>query len=272
MSGIKQPIKDVLAKLALLTVTNGDGSTVNPYVRVWNNQVAYFKEGKMEAWPMPAFFVEVVNSPVYENIGQYFRAADLSFRVHIVHWFTDAQDFTFEQDLLIFDLRDKVVSNLTAFTPTACGPLNCMSEMQDFTHDNVYELTLDFVCNFTDSIGSKYDVNHPLAYLYSTPPTNVEIDLTKGNTTTVYNYTVTAQSTIISTQYTSISGGEYSFTVLDSNGNLIIGATIVSVTKGITLLTQGQFLFSQSTSVLTLLNGLKMTAAEIVTITYQKNN
>jgi hypothetical protein len=178
MAGIKAPLTDLLMKLKTLTVTNGDSSTVNPYVRVWNNQIAYFKEGKMEAWPMPAFFVEVVNSPTYEILGQQYRSTDLSFRVHIVHEFYDAVDGTMEQDLIVFDLRDKIVANLTALKLTGCGPLESMSETQDYEHDNVYHYVVDFVCNFTDTIGSKYDANHPQAYIFKTPPTDQEADIT----------------------------------------------------------------------------------------------
>jgi len=178
MAGIKQPITDVLIRLRTIPITNGDGNLATPYVRVWNNQVAYLKDGKMQAWPMPAFFLEVVNNATYEILGQGLRNADLSFRVHIVHEFYDAQDGTFEQDLAVFDLRDKVIAYMTGYEARACGPLVCMSETQDYEHDNVYHYICDFVCNFTDSIGSRYDSGHPEAYTDSEPPTDLEINKT----------------------------------------------------------------------------------------------
>lgn len=179
MAGIKQPILDLLTKLQTITVRNGDGNMVTPHVRIWNNQIAYSKEGKLPSFPCPAFFVEVVNNPTYELIGQGFRSCDIAFKVHICHEFYDAQDGTFEQDLVVFDLRDQVVANLTGFKLTACGPLNSMSETQDFEHDNLYHMIIDFVCNFTDSIGSKFDAGNPNAYLSTTPPTTLEVDVTK---------------------------------------------------------------------------------------------
>jgi len=181
MAGVKQPIQDLLTKLKTLTVTNGDGSTVSPHVRVWNNQIAYLKDGKGVAFPMPAFFVEVVNNATYEIIGQGFRNADLSFRIHIAHEFYDAQDGTFEQDLPVFDLRDQIIANITGFEPAACGPLNCVSEQQDYEHDNIFVYVCDFVCNFTDSIASRYDSDHPQAYIDSVPPTDLQVGITKAS-------------------------------------------------------------------------------------------
>lgn len=270
MAGIKIPLTDVVTKLRTLTITNGDGSAVSPYVRVWNNQVAYFKEGKMEAYRMPALFVEVVNDANYMILGQGFRSSDLSFKIHIVHEFYDAQDGTFEQDLKVFDLRDQVIANLTSYTPTACGPLNCMSEMQDFEHDNVYHMVLDFICNFTDSIGSKYDAGNPNKYIETVPPTNLQIDLTTRNTVTQTLYTVAAW-TAYSTQYTATADGQLIFTVYDINGNLIIGANIVSVIKEILTLTPVQYIWNPNNSVMSLVSNIPLALGERVFIIYQLN-
>lgn len=176
MSGIKAPILSLLTKLRSIPVINGDGGTVEPYVRIWNNQVAYELDGTGNVYPKPAFFVEVLNSPVYQDIGQNFRSADLSFKIHIAHDYLDAGDGTFEQDLPVFDLRDSIIANITGFRPTGCGALTSVSETQDFEHRNVYHFIVDFICNFTDSIGSKYDANHPQAYIESEPPTDLELD------------------------------------------------------------------------------------------------
>jgi hypothetical protein len=175
MAGIAAPLTGLLTKLREILVTNGDGAQVQPYVRVWNNQIAYLAEGKMEAFPLPAFFVEIVNNPTYDIIGQGYRSTDLSFRIHIVHEFYDAMDGTFEQDLAVFELRDKVTAYLTGFGLPSCGPLECMNEAQDFEHTNLYHYILDFVCNFTDSIGSRYSPSHPDAFITKTPVTNLEL-------------------------------------------------------------------------------------------------
>lgn len=178
MAGVKQPIADILGKLTTLQVINQDNKTMDLFSRVWNDQFKKFDEGRHEAFPLPAAFVEVVNPANYDRIGIGFDASDIIFRVHLGHWFTDASDGTFAQDLAIFDLRDKVISLLSNFQPTACGSLVHIADQQDYQHSGVYVYEIDFKCHFIDSKGSPYD---PSAgkYIDSTPPTDLEIDVTK---------------------------------------------------------------------------------------------
>lgn len=173
MAGISSPIKDLLSKLSTLQVTNGDGNSVNLYARIWNNQIKEEDSGKLYIFPKPATFLEIINEAKYEEIGCGFQSCDLGLRIHLVHEFYN-NDGTFEQDLSIFDLRDNIVSLLSFYTPTACGPMIRTGESQDHTHSNIYHYIIDFITNFTDSKGSVYD---PATgrYLYSTPPTDLTI-------------------------------------------------------------------------------------------------
>jgi hypothetical protein len=174
MAGIKDAILDILTKLATLQVVNQDNQPAALYVRIWNNQVTYEDQGKMYDFPKPAGFVEVVSPATYQVIGQEYRNADISFRVHLIHEFYNA-DGTFEQDLIIFALRDQVIALLTGFAPAGCGPLNCMVEEQDYVHTNIYHYILDFVCNFTDSKGSPMDAARSV-YIPAIPPLTLEVD------------------------------------------------------------------------------------------------
>lgn len=175
MAGIAAPIRDLLTKLSAIQVVNNNLNTVDLYTRIWNNQVQTERDGKETVYPKPAAFVEVLSPANYDVIGQGYRSVDLSFRIHFVHEFYNT-DGTFEQDLAIFDLRDKIIGALTGQKLTGCGPLNCMVEAQDFNHDNIYEYVMDFVCNFTDSTGSREDENNPNKFIDSEPPTDVEFN------------------------------------------------------------------------------------------------
>lgn len=157
MAGIKSVIQDILTRLSTIQVVNQDGQTVNLYSRVWNNHLQKTREAKSYDWPRPAAFVEILTN--FEVIGLGFRSADLGIKIHLIHEFYN-NDGTFEQDLGIFDLRDKILSakiGLSQYCPTACGTMNCISEEQEFDHDNLYHYVLNFICNFTDSKGSRYD-------------------------------------------------------------------------------------------------------------------
>ena len=177
MPGIKAPLQDLLTRLTTLQVVNGDGNTVSLYTRVWNNQIRYETDGTLYNFPKPAAFIEVVSPATFETVGQGYQSCDVNFRIHLSHENYNNEG-TFEQDLLIFDLRDRVRALLTGFKPTNCGPLNVIAEQQDYEHDNCYHYILDFVTNFTDTTGSKLDANHPDKYVESVPPTTLILNMT----------------------------------------------------------------------------------------------
>ena len=176
MAGIKQPIIDLMKLLETVPIANGDGFMVMSYVRIWNNQITRIKEGQLMAFPMPALFVELAN-PTFENIGQGYRSSTLCFKVHIAHEFYDAQDGTFDQDLGVYDIRDKVTAYLSGQTLTGCGPLEATGENMDTDHDNIYHYVIDFTCDFTDSTGSRNDYLNQQAYIDSQAP----IELIQNN-------------------------------------------------------------------------------------------
>ena len=176
MAGIKDVMKDVLSQLSTILVQNGDQQQVNPYVRVWNDQLHYLQQGKIESFPMPAFFLEIQNQTRYRDIGGGFRDSDVTLKIHILHEYYNAPDGTYEQDLEVFDLRDKVLVALTYFRPAGCGAIECIVEEQDYTHDNIYHYIMDFVGNFIDSKGSKIDPNRDV-YIDSPVPLSLEIDV-----------------------------------------------------------------------------------------------
>jgi hypothetical protein len=170
MAQIKQPLQDVLTKLASLQVLNSDQMTVPVYARVWNNQLKDEEGGRTYDFPKPAAFVEILNGTSWEVLGQGYRNADLAFRIHLVHEFYNNEG-TFEQDLGIFDLRDSVVSLLHLYCPSGCGPLCAIREEQDYEHKNLYGYIVEFVCNFVDDAGN-VDKN----FIFSTPPTDLAIN------------------------------------------------------------------------------------------------
>lgn len=191
MAGIKQPILDIITKLREITVANGEGGTMTPNVRIWNNQIKYESDGKLYDFPKPAFFVEVVNAVQFQTLAEGMQSADLGIRVHIVHEYYDAQDGTFEQDLVVFELRDQVRVKLMRYEPTACGPLVVINEEQDYEHTNIYHYVVDFVCHFIDSKGSPYDPART-DLIDKDPPTDLEltvnaVDSIPGKENTFYN-------------------------------------------------------------------------------------
>jgi hypothetical protein len=167
MPGIAAPMQDILT--LMLTVPGVK------HVNIWNNQIKDEDKGDLYDFPKPALFLEVISHPAFEEIGLGLQSADMGFRIHIAHEFYDDGQGNFERNFPVILLRDDVIATLSHFWPTACGPLIKKTEAQDPNHTNIYHYVIDFVCNFTDSKGSPYDVNAG-KHKDSVPPTDLEID------------------------------------------------------------------------------------------------
>lgn len=180
MAGIKAPLEDLLARLATLDVTNGDGNTVKLHSRVWNNQVEREKSGDSYVYPKPAAFVEIVAPIGWQEIGGNFLQADLGVNIHIVTELYNTEG-TLDQNLVVYDLRDQIVALLSQYKPTGCGLMHLMDETPDYDHDNVNHYILTFAVNFIDSKASPYDPARGL-YTESVPVTGLQINATEATT------------------------------------------------------------------------------------------
>jgi hypothetical protein len=113
-----------------------------------------------------------------------YSVADIDWCVHIVTEMFDAADGTMEQNLTIFDWRDKVMEWLSpygvnAFKPTGCGTLLKISETQDYGHRAVYHYKIVFRSSFVDSKTSSYDVDvFDQNYVLKDPPIELDINAT----------------------------------------------------------------------------------------------
>lgn len=175
MAGIKAPLEDILAKLATLDVTNGDGNTVKLISRIWNNQLEREKNGTGYTYAKPAAFVQIVSPIGWQEIGGNFLQSDLGVTIHLVTELYNTEG-TLDQNLVIFDLRDQIIALLSQYKPTGCGLMRLMDEEQDYDHDNVNHYMLTFAVNFIDSKASPYDPPRG-NYVQSEPPTDLQVNV-----------------------------------------------------------------------------------------------
>jgi hypothetical protein len=174
MAAIKQPLKDVMACLSGLLTAGGGPLFL--YVRKYNDQFSKMKEGMIQAIPLPAALVEIIEPIEWNQMGGGLKQGDLTWKIHIGMEQLDAQDGTMEQNLDVFDqLRDPVVAGLSGFKPTACGLLFQTSESPDYAHTNFYAYVVTFKCGFIDSKGSPYDPNSG-KITYTVPPTLLQVN------------------------------------------------------------------------------------------------
>lgn len=199
MAGIADGIRSILAALAAIPVVNGDGATTIPYVRVWKNQIHRLEAGELEAFPMPAFFLEISGLIDWQSVGQGVNTGDPDWTIHIAHEFYDAGDGTMEQDLAVFDLRDTILNVLTLFQPTGGGPWECKQEEHDINNKNIYHLILKFRGHFIDYAGSRINPS-TTKFQYKEPPTPIVItaDPGKGGSPVQRDFQIPSRTTLVS--------------------------------------------------------------------------
>lgn len=162
--GIKETIESILTQLNTITVTNGDGGSVAPFVAVWNNQTEKRLAGTYFDYTTPATFVQIALS---EGIpmGMGVTGYEMEATIMLEHFYLNA-DTTLDQNLIIFDLRDKVHRVLNGFVPTNCTPLYDSGDVHDHQHNNTYLMAMVYKCFFTDATATQYDP--AMGYSYAT--------------------------------------------------------------------------------------------------------
>lgn len=183
---LKATIEAILSHISTIQVATPDGVTVALHTRVWNNQVEYMKSGELQAVPMPACFVEWLFGQG-GNMGQNYNGNDITLRIHVVHQHYNTEG-SFEQDLVIFDLRDLVVALLNRWKCIHLSPLLKINEEQDFTHDNVYHYIIDFTSHFVGSIDDA--ISAPL--IVSVPPLTLTVNMSVLQITSTPTFTTAA--------------------------------------------------------------------------------
>lgn len=127
------------------------------------------EDGKIESYPLPATFIEVVPAQEHTQLGAGYTESDVTFRIHIVQSEYDAGDGTMEENKTIFGLRDTVVALLTYYEPPGCSGLMKVAESQDYEHTNVYHYILDFKASFIDTTGAIVPIETTISVLEVNP-------------------------------------------------------------------------------------------------------
>lgn len=169
---LKVTIQAILAHLATINVVTADAVTVPLFARLWNNQVDYVKQGQLQVFQTPAVFLEWITNEG-GNMGQNYNGNDVTLRFHLVHQNYNTEG-SFEQDLVIFDLRDTVCALLNRHKYIHLSPLQKVTESQDTSHDNVYHYIIDYNTHFVDTLDDA--ISEPLTV--SVPPLTIRLDRT----------------------------------------------------------------------------------------------
>lgn len=158
------------------------------YVNKWKQQHNAIVEGKMELFPYPAVFIELVSSEPITNqmsMGGGTQLYEVNFRLHILYWMLDAGDGDFEKNIEIYDLQDKVYKAVNKFYPGATDIINpvgnCIRsgwyEDNEWSHAGVTHLIQDWKTTIVDNI-----TEEPIDGIDSSPtPLPLDTEITTNN-------------------------------------------------------------------------------------------
>ena len=179
---MKQYLLDLLTQLATIN-SLADDLVYGKYVRIWNNQYQWVLDGKMEMFPYPAAFVEVIPADIQQlgDGSQMYR--DMTVNIHILHWEMDAADNTMEQNLSVYNIAADAYLLMQEFVPTgasyAVSNLRRVSETPQYDHPGLYHFIQTYRVNLIDNT-----MQGPIGGIDSDPiPMPVEIDITKPDST-----------------------------------------------------------------------------------------
>jgi hypothetical protein len=153
--GIKESALAYLGQLKTVQVTNGDGNTVALYTAMWNDQIERKRKGDGYSYPTPAGFLELQFSEAM-TMGMGATSYELTVRIMLEHEHYNTEG-DFDQDLVIFDLKDKVHRAMNMFKAPNCSPLCTGNPTMDYNHDNTYLCVMEYRTHFIDYTGSMFD-------------------------------------------------------------------------------------------------------------------
>lgn len=155
---MKQVLIDLMARIDLIADFN--------HIAIWNNQL----DDEEQAYSLPACFIEIENNADSIQLGGGAQLYEVNVNFHIIHEnYNNAYQDT-SQDLLIYDLKQKVYESIQGYEPTGCVAFVKTSEIQDDNHTNLVHYQMSFQTNIVDFSKEKYNK------LLTTTPTTLIIN------------------------------------------------------------------------------------------------
>lgn len=145
------------------------------YVRIFNNQFENaVNENNTYDFPMPCVFVEFENVNEPKQLGAGFQIYEpLYVKLHLGVNELDSSDGNLDQNLNIFDLKDKLYKAMQKFEPNKASIFIRSSEEQDYDHTNIYVWKQTYRTTYIDGL-----MEEPQNPTYTTPE-DTDLTITK---------------------------------------------------------------------------------------------
>ena len=154
---IKATILSIVQKLQTIEVQNQDGADTLLHSNFWNNDLEDLRSGNA-TFPVPCCLVETI----LDNnimIGSYNSGKDATIKLHIIHENYNNEG-GLDANLVVFDLRDKILGIMAKFTPESASTLFYLTEYLDLNSDNLYHYIIDFRTHIIENLDAILDSNY----------------------------------------------------------------------------------------------------------------
>lgn len=145
------------------------------YVRMFNNQFENaVANNTTYDFPLPCVFVEFENANEPKQLGMGYQLYEpLMVRLHLGVNELDSADGNLDQNLNVYDLKDKLYKAMQKFEPTKASLFIRTNEEQDYNHSNIYVFVQTYKTTFLDT-----NMAEPENPTYTTPVTDLTITKT----------------------------------------------------------------------------------------------
>ena len=174
---LKDIITDLRDFIGSMFITTGDGEVVDIKSVMWNNQLERVKAGELTLPRYPCVYLEVLPQQ-WQTLGMTYLAADVTFRVHLIHQEFDAMDGTQDQNMNVYDLRKRLMQWFALYKTLGCGRMVPVNEEQDYNHDNLYHYIIDFKAHVIESTIFA-NTGSSGSFIVKEPPTDLDLTVEK---------------------------------------------------------------------------------------------
>ena len=138
---MKQFVIDIIERIKTATGVQ--------FVALFNQQYQRILSGQDDGedgflFLTPAVFIEFDFSDV-RQLGAGYQMYEVRTKLHIVDLQADAADGTLDQNLQIFDIKNDVFLKVQKFKPTKGSEMVRVSEIPDYSHNNLYIWQQEYV-------------------------------------------------------------------------------------------------------------------------------
>lgn len=138
--------KDLIKKVS--NINNSNGKPLFKNVFVFNDQIKRMVDS-YNVYNTPCCYIQITEDNEYA-LGQKLSAMDLNITFHICALQLDAGDGTMEQNVKIFDYRDRLNKEMVLHFSPQCSALQYNKEELDYGHGNIYHYKMEYKTHYID--------------------------------------------------------------------------------------------------------------------------